>query len=50
MNKEKIQEKITELEARMTDADFWIDKNKAQEVINEIKKLKEEKSPMLPAT
>ncbi len=26
----------------MTDADFWIDKNKAQEVINEIKKLKEE--------
>lgn len=42
MNKEKIQEKITELEARMTDADFWIDKNKAQEVINEIKKLKEE--------
>ena len=42
MNKEKIQEKITELEVRMTDADFWIDKNKAQEVINEIKKLKEE--------
>ena len=43
MDKEKIQEKIKELEAAMSQADFWNDKNKAQEVIKKIVELKAQK-------
>ncbi len=42
MEKEKIEQRIKELEAGMNASDFWADKNKAQATINEIKKLKEE--------
>lgn len=42
MNKEKIQERIVELEASMNNVGFWSNKIKAQETLNEIKKLKEE--------
>lgn len=42
MDKEKIQQKITKLEASMNEVDFWSDKVKAQNVISEIKKLKED--------
>jgi len=43
MTKEAIEQKISELEAQMNDADFWADKNKAQAVIKEIQELKAEK-------
>ncbi len=43
MDKEKIQEKIAELEAQMNAPDFWADKNKAQAVIKEIAELKVQK-------
>lgn len=42
MNIEDIQNKINQLEASMNAADFWINKEKAQSVIAEIKRLKEE--------
>lgn len=41
-SRDKITAKIAELEASMNGADFWADKVKAQEVIGEIRKLKEE--------
>ena len=40
--RDKITAKIAELEAEMNSTNFWTDKVKAQEVISEIKKLKEE--------
>ena len=41
MEKEQIQNKIADLEARMTDADFWSDKTKAQASVRELQQLKE---------
>lgn len=41
ISKEEIQEKIRELEAAMSSADFWANKEKAQTVIAEHKRLKE---------
>jgi len=41
MNKEQIQQKITELEAQMADVDFWLDKMRAQATIKEIQTLKD---------
>ena len=43
MDKEKIQQKINELEAQMSGVNFWNDKNKTQAVIKEIAELKEKK-------
>ena len=43
MNKEAIEQKISELEALMNAPDFWADKTKAQTVIKEIQELKTEK-------
>jgi len=40
--KEKIQQKIIDLESSMSDADFWLDKNKAQNAIKELQTLKEQ--------
>jgi len=40
MNKDEISAKIIELEESMNDVNFWTNKTKAQEVVNEIKKLK----------
>jgi peptide chain release factor 2 len=40
MNKEQLQQKITELEAQMYAPEFWNDKNKAQAVLKEIEDLK----------
>lgn len=40
--KEKILKRIAEIEEAMLAADFWADKNKAQEIITEHKKLKAE--------
>lgn len=40
--KEHIESKIREIEERMNDADFWLDKAKAQEAIAEHKRLKDE--------
>ncbi|MFA6552288.1 MAG: PCRF domain-containing protein [Candidatus Paceibacterota bacterium] len=40
--KQKIEEKIKELEAEMQSADFWSDKNKAQATIKELGDLKSE--------
>ncbi len=40
MNKESIQQKLTELEARMYAPDFWQDKDAAQNVLREIEELK----------
>ncbi len=42
MNKEQIEKRIKELEDSMFEPSFWNDKDKAQSVILEIKKLKEE--------
>lgn len=42
MDKESVAKKIAELEAEMNTADFWSDKNRAQNTINEIKRLKSE--------
>jgi peptide chain release factor 2 len=41
VSKEKIQEKIAELEAAMGAGDFWSDKDKAQAVIKELQNLKD---------
>lgn len=42
MNKQETEQKIKELEEAMTKADFWSDKEKAQSIIKEIQKLKDE--------
>lgn len=39
--KAKIEERIIEIESLMTSSDFWVDKNKAQEVIKELEDLKD---------
>ncbi len=39
----EIDKKIQELEAEMSSADFWLDKDKAQAIIREIQNLKDEK-------
>jgi peptide chain release factor 2 len=39
----EIEKKIEELEAQMSSADFWIDKDKAQATIKEIQNLKDQK-------
>ncbi|MFA6295602.1 MAG: PCRF domain-containing protein [Candidatus Paceibacterota bacterium] len=41
MEKEKIQQKINEIETQMNGADFWIDKEKAQTIIKELQNLKD---------
>lgn len=43
MDKENIQAKIEELEAQMSQPEFWNDKNKAQAVLKEIAELKNKK-------
>jgi peptide chain release factor 2 len=43
MDKEKIDEKIKELEERMSSSDFWLNKDVAQSVIKEIQDLKDKK-------
>jgi peptide chain release factor 2 len=43
MNEDPIDQKIQELEALMTEPDFWADKNRAQAVIKEIQDLKTQK-------
>ena len=40
MNKEQLQQKITELEQEMYTPDFWSDKDRAQSVLKEIDELK----------
>ncbi len=42
-NTEDINNKIIELEGEMSSADFWLDKNKAQEKIKELQELKEKR-------
>ena len=42
MNKEQIENRIKELESSMLEPSFWNDKEKAQSIILEIKKLKDE--------
>jgi peptide chain release factor 2 len=42
MDKNETQKEIDILEAKMNSADFWNDKNKAQEIIQKIKELKSE--------
>lgn len=39
--KEKIQAKIVDIEAKMTESDFWSNKEKAQETIKELQNLKD---------
>jgi len=39
--KEKIQAKIVEIESKMTESDFWSNKDKAQEIIKELQSLKD---------
>ena len=41
-DKEKIQQKIADLETSMSSADFWSDKNKAQTAVKELQSLKNE--------
>lgn len=41
MNKEAIQERITEIETAMAQGDFWQDKNSAQAQIKELQELKD---------
>src|SRR3989344_250503 len=40
---DKIEEKIKRLEAEMTSADFWSDKNRAQNLLKELTELKNKK-------
>src|ERR1035437_3558799 len=40
-DKDKIQQKIVELEAVMVTGDFWTDKNRAQATIKELQNLKD---------
>jgi peptide chain release factor 2 len=40
--KQEIQKKIEEIEKAMAEPDFWSDKNKAQEMIKELQRLKDE--------
>ncbi len=42
MNKEKIQENINKIEAEINSADFWSNKEKAQQTLAELKRLKDE--------
>ena len=42
MEKESIQNRITEIELAMTQGDFWSDKNKAQGMIRELGELKDQ--------
>lgn len=42
-DKEKIEEKIKELENQMLSVDFWVDKNKAQATLKELAELKDKK-------
>jgi peptide chain release factor 2 len=41
MNKEIIEQKIQEIEARMADPEFWVDKDRAQLAVRELQALKE---------
>ena len=41
-SKEEIQKKIEGLEARMSEADFWADKEAAQRTLKELQSLKDE--------
>jgi len=43
VEEKNIEEQIKELEARMSDPDFWTDKNKAQAVLRELAELKDKK-------
>ncbi|OGI60596.1 hypothetical protein A2641_00625 [Candidatus Nomurabacteria bacterium RIFCSPHIGHO2_01_FULL_37_25] len=43
LDKDNIQKKISELEAQMSEADFWADKNKAQNTLRELAELKNKK-------
>jgi peptide chain release factor 2 len=40
--KDEIKKEIELLESRMTDSDFWLDKNKAQQQVRELQRLKDE--------
>jgi peptide chain release factor 2 len=40
----ELDERIAELEARMAQPDFWTDKQKAQDVVRELKRLKDERA------
>ncbi|HEY4478720.1 MAG TPA: PCRF domain-containing protein [Candidatus Paceibacterota bacterium] len=42
MNKEQIEKRINELESSMNEPSFWNNKDKAQNIISEIRKLKED--------
>lgn len=42
MDKNKITKKITDIEIAMSSADFWQDKNKAQEMITQLQDLKDQ--------
>ncbi len=42
MNKEQMLARISEIENAMNDADFWLDKNKAQTMVKELQDLKAE--------
>jgi len=42
MRKEDIEKRIADIETRMAQADFWADKQKAQEIVKEHQALKEE--------
>lgn len=42
MNKEQIEQKIRKLEDQMTQPEFWNDKDRAQAIIKEVQKLKDE--------
>ncbi len=42
MEKEELQNELEKLEAEMNSADFWSDKNKAQDTIKRIQEIKEE--------
>ncbi len=43
MNKEQIEKKILEIEEQMQASDFWSDKDKAQAIVREYEKLKNQK-------
>jgi protein subunit release factor A len=40
-DKEKIQQKIAEIENAMGNPDFWLNKDKAQETVRELQSLKD---------
>lgn len=41
VEKQKLQTRVSEIEAQMQDADFWSDKNKAQVLVKELQDLKD---------